>query len=102
MAIEWHLAQGLELLVAHLLRGVTFTNLDKHPIPNNDIFDIGIWVIHCTGLFVEEYKAWIACGNTPTNTMYFTMFRIFYDTAITIALFTTILASQHSYGMNAA
>jgi hypothetical protein len=46
MALEWHPSQGFELFVACLFRGATFANLAKHPIPNNDIVDIGICIIH--------------------------------------------------------
>jgi hypothetical protein len=42
MALEWHPSQGFELLVAHLFWGAIFANLAKHPIPDNDIVDIGI------------------------------------------------------------
>ncbi len=101
MALEWHPSQGFELLVTHLFRGATFANLAKHPIPNNDIVDIGIHVIHRTGLFVEEYKAWITHGNSPTNDMDFAAFRSFWKTDVNIASFTATPALQHSYGMNA-
>ncbi len=57
MALEWHPSQGFELLVACLLQGASFANLAKHPIPDDDIIDIDICVINCTGLFTEEYKA---------------------------------------------
>ncbi len=71
MALEWHPSQGFELLVPRLFRGATFANLAKHPIPDNDIVDIAICIIHQTGLFAEEYKTWIRCGNNPTNNMDF-------------------------------
>ncbi len=57
-----------------LFQGAMFANLAKHPILDDDIVDIGIHVIHYTGLFAEEYKAWITRGNTPTNTMDFVAF----------------------------
>jgi len=59
MGLEWHPLQGFELLVACLFRGATFANLAKYPIPDADIVDIRIRVLHCTGLFAEDYKAWI-------------------------------------------
>jgi hypothetical protein len=46
MALEWHPSQGFKLLVACLFQGATFTNLVKHPIPNDDIVDISICFIH--------------------------------------------------------
>ncbi len=68
MALEWYPLQGFKLLVARLFRGATFANLAKHPIPDNDIVDIGICIIHRTGLCEEEYKAWITrCNNTANN-----------------------------------
>jgi hypothetical protein len=57
IALDWHPSQGFELLVARLLQGAMFANLAKHPIPDNDIIDIGIGAIHLTGLFAGEYKA---------------------------------------------
>ncbi len=57
MALQWHPSQGFELLVARLFWGATFTNLTKHPIPDDGIANIGICVINHMGLFVEEYKA---------------------------------------------
>ena len=53
--LEWHPLQGFELLVVHLFRGATFANLARYPIPDADIVDIGICVLHHTGLFAEEY-----------------------------------------------
>jgi hypothetical protein len=51
MALEWHPLQGFKLLVTRLFRGATFANLTKHPIPNNDIVNIGICVIPlCRGV----------------------------------------------------
>jgi hypothetical protein len=77
MALEWHPSQGFELLVMHLFQGATFANLVKHLIPNNDIVDIGIHIIHQTGLFEEEYKTWITRGDNPTNNMDFAAFRTY-------------------------
>jgi hypothetical protein len=58
---------GFELLVARLFRRAMFANLAKHPIPDDNIIDIDICVIHRTGLFAEEYKACITCGDNPTK-----------------------------------
>jgi hypothetical protein len=87
MALEWHPSQGFELLVVHLFWGATFTNLAKHLIPNNDIVDISIRVIHCADLFAKEYKVWITRSNTPTNMIDVTAFHTCWETAIKIALF---------------
>jgi hypothetical protein len=70
-------------------------------LPNNDIVDISIRVIHHMGLFAEEYKAWIMHGNNPTNTMDFAAFCTFWETTANIMSFTAILALQHGCGMNA-
>ncbi len=56
MALEWHSSQGFKLLVAHLFWGATFANLAKHPIPDNDIVNVGICIIHQTGLFAEDTR----------------------------------------------
>jgi hypothetical protein len=101
MALEWHPSQGFKLLVAHRFRGATFANFAKHPIPDNDTTDIGICVSHQTGLFAEEYKAWITRGDNATNDMDFAAFGPFWKTAINFASFTATPALQHSYGMNA-
>ena len=53
---DWHPSMGFELLVARLLRDVTFASLAELPIPNYVIVEVGIWVLHCTGLFPEEKK----------------------------------------------
>ncbi len=53
MALDWHPLQGFELLVAHLFCGATFANLAKYPIPDEDIVDIVIRVLHRTGLFAK-------------------------------------------------
>jgi hypothetical protein len=100
MAMEWHPLQGFELHVARLFRGATFANLAKHPIPDDDIVDIGVYVIHPTGLFAEEYKAWITRSNNSTNTMDFATFRTFWETTIKIASFTATPALQYGYDMN--
>jgi hypothetical protein len=101
MTLEWHPSQGFELLVPHLLWGATFANLAKHPIPGDDIVDIGICVIHHTGLFAEEYKVWITCSNNPTNIMDFAAFHTFWEIAVNIVSFMATPALQHGYGMNA-
>ena len=102
MALEWHPLQGFELLVARLFCGATFANLAKYPIPDNDIVDIGIRVLHRTGHFAKEYKAWITRGDDATNLMNFAAFRAFWETAVNIAAFTATPASQHGYSMAAA
>jgi hypothetical protein len=101
MALEWHPSQGFKLLIAHLFRGATFANLTKHLIPDNDIVNMGICVIHWTGLFVKEYKAWIMRSNNTVNNMDFSAFCSFLENAVNIASFTATLASQHGYSMNA-
>jgi hypothetical protein len=54
MALDWHPSQGIKLLVVRLFPGTTFANLAKYPIPDDDIVNIGIRVLHRTGLFSEE------------------------------------------------
>jgi hypothetical protein len=51
--------------------------------------------------FAEEYKAWIMCSNNPTNTMDFTTFHTFWETAVKIASVTATPALENVYGMNA-
>ncbi len=101
IALEWHPSQGFELLIACLFQGATFANLAKHPIPDNDIVNISICVIHQTCLFAEEYKAWITNSNNPTNNIDFAAFCSFWETAVNIVSFIATPALQHGYGMNA-
>jgi len=53
---DWHQSMGFELLVTSLLRDVTFASLAELPIPDYVIVEVGIWVLHCTGLFPEKKK----------------------------------------------
>ena len=46
MASEWHPSMGFELLTARLFHGITFANLAKYPINNDDIVNIGIRPLH--------------------------------------------------------
>jgi hypothetical protein len=66
-----------------------------------DIVDISIRVLHRTGLFAKEYKAWITRGDDPCNSMTFAAFHSFWETAVNIAAFMATSASQHGYGMAA-
>jgi len=59
MAADWHPSMGFEVLTSRLFRGVTFASLSGHPITDKDTVDIGVRVLNRTGLFDEEYKAWI-------------------------------------------
>jgi hypothetical protein len=102
MALDWHPLQGFELLVARLFHGATFANIARYPIPDDDIVDIGIRVLHRTCLFAKEYKVWITRGDDVTNLMSFAAFRTFWEMAVNIAAFTATPASQHGYGMAAA
>ncbi len=77
-------------------------NLAKYPINDNNVVDIGIHILHQTGLFAEEYKTWILCSNNATKTNNFTAFRTFGADAVNIASFTATPASSHGYGMAAA
>ncbi len=43
--------------------GVKVEGLSGHPITNKDTVDIGVRVLNRTGLFGEEYKAWILRGD---------------------------------------
>jgi hypothetical protein len=102
MASEWHPSMGFELLAMRLFCRAIFANLAKYPINDDDIIDIGIRVLHQTGLFSEEYKTWILRGNNATKTNNFTAFCGFGADAVNIASFTATLASSHGYGMAAA
>ncbi len=53
------------------------------------------------GLFAEEYKTWILCGDDARKKNDFTAFRTFWADAVNIASFTATPASSHGYGMTA-
>ncbi len=70
--------------------------------PTGTIVHIGVRVLNRTGLFGEEYKAWILQGNNPNNAIDFAAFKSFWENAVQIAAFTAVLASTHGYGMGVA
>jgi hypothetical protein len=80
MTADWHPSMGFELLVARLLQDMTFASLAENPIPNYDIVDVGIWVLHCTGLFRGE-----DCISID-----FTAFHQFWEDVVNIALLTSV------------
>jgi len=86
-------------VTSRLFRGVTFASLSGHPITDKDTVDIGVSVLNCTGLFGEEYKAWILRGDDSNNAIDFTAFKSFWENAVQIAAFTAVQASTHGYGM---
>ena len=99
MAANWHPSMGFEVLTSHLFRGITFASLSRHPITDKDTVDIGVRVLNRTGLFGEEYKAWILQGDNPNNAIDFAAFKSFWENAVQIAAFTSVPASRHGYGM---
>ena len=102
MAADWHPSMGFEVLTSRLFRGVTFASLSGHPITDKDTVDIGVRVLNRTGLFGEEYKAWILRGDDPNNAIDFAAFKNFWENAVQIAAFTAVPASAHGYGMGLA
>jgi len=101
MAADWHPSMGFEVLTSRLFSGVTFASLSGHPITGKDTVNIGVRVLNRTGLFGEEYKAWILRGDDPNNAIEFATFKSFWENAVQIAVFTSVPASQHGYGMAA-
>ena len=101
MAANWHHSMGFEVLTSHLFRGITFASLSGHPITDKDAVDISVHVLNQKGLFAKEYKMWILRGNNANNAIDFAMFKSFWENAVQIAVFTSVPASQHDYGMAA-
>jgi hypothetical protein len=71
-----------------------------------DIIDINLCMIKCCGMYAKEYKAWIAIKNAgqlvnPRVKQMLDSFKGFWSNAITLTNKTSILASQHGYGMAA-
>ncbi len=91
MAANWHPSMGFEVLTLRLFRGVTFASLSGHPITDKDTVNIGIHVLKCTGLFAKEYKVWILHGNDASKTNDFAAFKSFWENAVQIAAFTSVL-----------
>jgi hypothetical protein len=95
MAANWHFSMECEVLTSCLFCGITFASLSGHPIPNKDTVNIGMRVFNHTGLFPKEYKTWILRGNNASKTNNFVSFKIFWESTVQIAAFTTSPASQH-------
>jgi hypothetical protein len=51
------------------------------------------------GLFAKVYKTWILRGDDANNTIDFAAFKSFWENAFQIAVFISIPASRHGYGM---
>jgi hypothetical protein len=101
IAANWHPLMGFEVITSHLFCSITFTSLSGHPIMDKDTVDIGMHVLHHTGLFAEEYKIWILQGNDASKMNDFVSLKTFWDNAVQIAAFTAVPESQHGYGVAA-
>jgi hypothetical protein len=99
MATSWHPSMEFEVLTLHLFCRITFASLSGHSVTNKDRVNISIRVLNRTGIFPKEYKTWILCGRNASKRNDFVSFKTFWDNAVQITLFTTVLASQHRYGM---
>ena len=99
MAADWNPAMGFEVLTSRHFRGITFASLSGHPITNKDTVDIGVRVLNRTGLFAKVYKTWILRGDDANNTIDFAAFKSFWENAVQIAVFISVPASRHGYGM---
>ncbi len=66
---------------------------------DKDIVNISVGILNHSGLFPEEYKMWILHANNAKKLNDFISFKTFWENAVQIAMFTTIPASQHGYGM---
>ncbi len=72
----------------------------------HNIIDISLRVIKRCGMYAEEYKAWIGIENagqlaSPHVKQTLDSFKGFWSNTITLVNQTSILASQHGYGMAA-
>jgi hypothetical protein len=69
MAANWHPVKGFNVLVLHLFSGATFVGCTGFAMNNHDIVGIGLHVIKHSGMYTEEYKAWIACTPRSSRTL---------------------------------
>ena len=63
MAAEWHPTKGFEPLATRLFIGASYTSTARYPMQDCNVIDIGLRVIKCCGLYVEEYTNWISWEN---------------------------------------
>ncbi len=101
MTNDWHPSKGFAVLTLHLFCDITFVSLSGHPITDKDTVDIGIRVLNHTGLFPEEHKTWILCGNDARKMNDFVSFKTFWENAVQTAAFAAVPASQYRYGIAA-
>jgi hypothetical protein len=100
MAAEWHPANQSDVLVLRLYSGAAFAGCTSFAMNDHDIVDIGLRVIKCSGMYANEYKAWIACRAMCHKILKnLDLFKMFWSTKITLVNQTTIPASRHGYGM---
>jgi hypothetical protein len=64
MAANWHPGNNFDALTLRLFTSTAYANATGYPIVDCDIVGIGIRVIKRCGLYVEEYKSWIARVTT--------------------------------------
>jgi hypothetical protein len=100
MTTGWHPSNGFDILTLRLFTGTAYANTTGYLIADCNIVDIGIRVIKRCGLYVEEYKSWIArVTAAPRIAETLDMFKTFRADKITLVNQTAIPASSHGYGM---
>ncbi len=102
MAANWHPYDGLEPLAMLLFVGASYASVAHYPMNNRNIIDIRLREIKWCGMHCEEYKNWIAHERKiPAIVETIDSFKEYWARAITLINQTSILATQHGYGMTA-
>ena len=82
MATNWHPGNGFDALALRLFTGVAYANATGYPIIDRNI---GIRVIKQCGLYVEEYKSWIAQATATARVVEtVNTFKMFWADKITL------------------
>jgi hypothetical protein len=102
MAADWHPSDGIDHLVLRLFTGAAFVSSAAYSMNDIDVINIGLQVIKLSGMYMGEYKQWIACKAIhPQINENMASFKEFLSSKIALVNQTTIPTSLHGNGMAA-
>jgi hypothetical protein len=106
MAANRQPTNGFEQLVTRLFLGTLYASAARYSMEECNIINIGLRVIKRSGMHAKEYKALIGIENAgklanPRIKQTLDSFKGFWSNTITLFNQTSVLASQHGYGMAA-
>jgi hypothetical protein len=61
MDANWHPANGFDALILRLFTRAAYASSAGFKMNEVNIVDIGLCIIKQCGMYIKEYKAWIAC-----------------------------------------